>query len=108
MVSLVREDNSKTSISYAKYLYTSEKEIDIPDGIEIDHINDDKMDDRINNFQLLTKADNIKKSHVKKKFVELICPVCKKEFFFDKRNLSSHPNPCCSRHCGGIKSHWKK
>ena len=36
-----------------------------------------------------------------------ICPVCGKEFLFAKRNLSTHPNPCCSRRCGGIKSHWK-
>lgn len=37
--------------------------------------------------------------------VILKCPICGSEFLFEKRNLSSHPNPCCSRRCGGIKSH---
>ena len=33
------------------------------------------------------------------------CPVCHKQFLFEMRNLKSHPNPCCSRKCGGIKAH---
>lgn len=108
IVVLVKEDNSKTSISYAKYLYTSENKQDVPQGFEIDHINNNQMDDRIENFQLLSKADNVRKSHIKEELIEKVCPVCKKRFFFPKRNLATHPNPCCSRHCGGIKSHWAK
>ena len=47
IVILVRNDGSKTSVSYAKYLYTSHYKIDIEEGYEIDHINNDRMDDRL-------------------------------------------------------------
>lgn len=71
---------------------------------EIDHINGDKMDDRIENLQVISKRNNIHKSHTRKEFVELTCPVCGEKFLYEKRNLNTHPNPCCSRKCGGIKS----
>ena len=104
---MVYIDGTKHSMSYAKYLYTSYHKCDIPNGMHVDHINNDKTDDRIENLQVLTEKDNVLKSHVKKEIVERVCPVCKKHFMYEKRNLSTHPNPCCSRHCGGIKSHWK-
>lgn len=74
----------------------------IQSGYEVDHINNDKTDDRLENLQLLTREDNIKKMLLsrKKSLVKLICPICKKEFYFEKRNLSTRPNPCCSRQCG--------
>lgn len=96
------------SMSYAKYLYTSYYEIDIPEGEQVDHINGDKMDDRIENLQVISGTYNRQKDHKRKEMIILICPVCKEEFLFEKRNLSSHPNPCCSRRCGGIKSHWNQ
>jgi hypothetical protein len=96
-----------TSMSYAKYLYTSYYKCDIDKGFEIDHINNNKMDDRIENYQILDKNSNIKKGRKQQELITCICPVCKKEFLFKKRNLLSYPNPCCSRKCGGIKSHWK-
>lgn len=94
------------SMSYAKYLYTSYYEIDIPEGEQVDHINGDKMDDRIENLQVISGTYNRQKDHKHKEMIILTCPVCGEEFLFEKRNLSSHPNPCCSRRCGGIKSHW--
>ncbi|MCQ2754454.1 MAG: HNH endonuclease [bacterium] len=104
--------NSKTkemrSMSYAKYLFTSFHCCDINQGDEIDHINNDKMDDRIENLQVISKGNNIRKSHVNKKMIERECPICHKTFQFPLSNLKSHPNPCCSRKCGGIKSHLKK
>ena len=96
----------KTSMSYAKYLYTSHYKVDIAKGDEVDHINGDRMDDRIENLQVISRKYNIQKDHVIKEMVIRKCPVCGQDFLFDKRNLPSHPNPCCSRRCGGIKSHW--
>lgn len=106
-VAVLHKKNYNTSMSYAKYLYTSYYKCKIAKGYEVDHINNDKMDDRIENLQVISKKNNICKSHSKKEIVELKCPVCKKKFLYEKRNLNSHPNPCCSRKCGGIKSHWK-
>lgn len=104
---MVYWDGTKHSISYAKYLYTSFYCCDIPKGEEIDHINGDKMDDRIENLQRISKEYNMLKDKEGKKMVECVCPVCGTKFIYPKCNLSTHPNPCCSRHCGGIKSHWK-
>lgn len=108
VATLLHENQKLTSMSYAKYLYTSYYKVDIQEGIEIDHINGDRMDDRIENLQAISAEYNRKKDHQIKEMVELICPVCKSKFLYEKRNLSSHPNPCCSRKCGGIKSHWNK
>ena len=105
-VATLHKTNYNTSMSYAKYLYTSHYECDVAKGDEVDHINGDKMDDRIENLQVISRKNNIHKSHTRKEFVELTCPVCGEKFLYEKRNLNTHPNPCCSRKCGGIKSNW--
>ena len=104
---LYKEDGTSITMSYAKYLYTSHYKEDV-DGKEfhIDHINGDKTDDRIENLQKITGKYNRLKDHETRKLSICVCPVCNEEFLFPTRNLSTHPNPCCSRRCGGIKSHW--
>lgn len=107
-VATLRDNNGNmTSMSYAKYLYTSYYKCDVDKENNVDHINGDKMDDRIENLQVISKRYNIQKDHKRREMVIMVYPVCNKEFLFPKRNLSSRPNPCCSRRCGGIKSHWK-
>lgn len=104
MACLYQNDGTRKTISYAKYLYTSYYNCDVADGDHVDHINGDKTDDRIENLQVISKGYNIRKDHVKKEMVVCICPICGTEFLFDKKDLSTHPNPCCSRSCGGKKS----
>ena len=104
MACLYHNDGTRKTISYAKYLYTSHYNCDVADGDHVDHINGDKTDDRIDNLQVISKEYNIKKDHVKKEMIVCVCPICGKEFLFDKKDLSTHPNPCCSRSCGGKKS----
>lgn len=108
VATLMSKDGKMTSMSYAKYLYTSCYKCDIPIGEEIDHINGDKTDDRIENLQKISKEYNLRKDRKGQEMMMCKCPVCGVEFLFPSRNLSTHPNPCCSRRCGGIKSHWKK
>ena len=85
--------------------------------IEIKKINDKNLAKKIckeqgldwnENLQVIAGKYNRQKDHQRKEMVILKCPVCNEEFLFEKRNLSSHLNPCCSRKCGGIKSHWNQ
>lgn len=108
VATLRKADGTMTSMSYAKYLYTSYYECDVADGDQVDHINNDKMDDRIENLQVISRKLNNAKRPVHKEMVLVKCPVCGSNFLIDKRNLPFKKDPCCSRRCGGIKSHWKK
>lgn len=105
VITLRKPSGEMTSLSYAKYLYTSHYRVDIAEGDQVDHINGDKMDDRIENLQVISGTYNRQKDHKRKKMVLRTCPVCNEKFLFPEANLPSHPNPCCSRRCGGIKSH---
>ena len=107
VATLRKPDGTMISMSYAKYLYTSYYHCDVNKNDNVDHINGDKMDDRIENLQVISGKYNRQKDHKSKAMLILTCPVCGKEFLFEKRNITSHPNPCCSKKCGGIKSHWK-
>ena len=50
-VATLRDDKGNmTSMSYAKYLYTSYYKCDVDKENNVDHINGDKMDDRIENL----------------------------------------------------------
>lgn len=105
---LYKSDKTSITMSYAKYLYTSTYREDVDGSVyHIDHINGNRMDDRIENLQRISKTYNERKDAKIAEKVLVTCPVCGSEFFFDKRNLPFRPNPCCSRKCGGIKSHWK-
>ena len=108
VATLRRPDGSMTSMGYAKYLYTSYHRVDIEEGYEVDHINNDKMDDRIENLQVLSALENNRKSKKPERLLNLVCPVCGKPFIYKERYLNSHPEPCCSKHCGAIKGHMKR
>lgn len=94
----------KRFISYAKYLWISANNKEVPVGYEVDHINGNGKDDRIENLQIITKYDNIIKEKVQnnkigKLVVDLVCPICGQTFtkrlILAKRGAKHQPN-CCS------------
>ncbi len=108
-VILVRYDNSRTSTSYARYLMSCHLGRYLGDDEYVDHINDDKLDDRIDNLQILSPAENVSKSS-RKTYLRCICPVCEKEFEVAKKRTflsgcGNKPYQNCSRSCGGRASH---
>lgn len=100
-VILVKDDGSRIGMTLARYLW-EDKYGKVPAGYEIDHINNDKTDDRVENLQLLTRTENLRKERSRHpaRQVILTCPICGVKFPFYVRNLSTHKNPCCSKKCG--------
>lgn len=106
MVYLYNTPKDRSTISYAKYIYGVHLGYEVPEGLEVDHINNDKTDDRLENLQLLTREQN------KKKYVHwyrennnvqttLSCRNCRKLFKIPTRNVrfKNLDTICCSREC---------
>ena len=63
-VSLWKSNEITSIISYARYLKSVQLGYEIPPGLEVDHENNDRTDDRIENLQLLTPEQNRLKEHL--------------------------------------------
>lgn len=57
-VDLYNTNSDRTTISYARYLKSVELGYVVPEGYEVDHKDNDKTNDDINNLQILTEEDN--------------------------------------------------
>lgn len=72
----------------------------------VDHIDNNKLNDSLENLQILSRADNIRKSSKPEQQFRFTCPVCNTDFYRSKRRayLAIHCGKtiCCSQHCGGI------
>jgi hypothetical protein len=76
---------------------------------QVDHKNGDHTDDRVDNFQILTVGDNNRKCRIEQDTkaipVDLVCPICSKDFQMAARNYRFHTKRgrirfSCSRKCG--------
>ena len=108
---LVHADKRRHTVSYARYLMSVHLGRSLGKTEHVDHINDDCLDDRIDNFQLLTPAENAEK-HARllaKRRPSQICPVCAcvftRKLKFVNQALREGRKLCCSRACGGKQSH---
>lgn len=80
---------------------------------QVDHIDNDKLNDTISNLQILTpRENNIKKNEhlgIKSQNIDLICPICGVEFSRTPRQVRykivKGKLITCSRVCGGKMSH---
>jgi hypothetical protein len=105
IVVLRMRDGKLTTKSYARFLYEQEHgEIGDTD-LTVDHVDEDVTNDVLNNFELLTRADNIAKS-ARTEMFKGVCPLCDAPFEKPLRqvrgNLKKNKSgPFCSRHCAG-------
>lgn len=104
---------NKFGTTYARYLFQinhwrSCGEL-ISSDLEVDHINEDRLDDRLGNYQLLTRVENKRKAdslQATKRAVG-VCPVCKT--YFSRLVSSTQLNDiydrrvsCCSKSCSNL------
>lgn len=108
VVVLRLSDGSLTTKSYARFLY-EQANGEIGDiDLTVDHKDEDVTNDVIENFQLLTRADNITKSSGIKMGI-YICPQCDKEFTKSVSQVNANikkgrAGPFCSRYCAGKRN----
>lgn len=116
VVLLIGNNSMRTSTSYARYLLSCKLKRYLSPNEHADHIDGDKLNDVIENLQILSaKENNIKKNiqlGIKKTMITIICPICDKDFIREARNINNKiqqgKTPTCSRSCGGKMSHISK
>lgn len=100
------ENGKRRTQSYPRYMMEQHLGRKLEDWEEVDHINGDHTDDRIENFQLLTKPENIKKSAKKAEWGLYICPICEVDFLASVAVVRGNKKqgkrgPYCSKRCAG-------
>lgn len=99
------------SISFARYLVSVKEGRILAVDEHVDHIDGDNTNDAIDNLQILSPAENNRKSVIQNGLskVEIVfrCPVCKTIMVREAQRvvhkLDKGIVPTCSRRCGYIK-----
>jgi len=108
-VVLYNTPNDRSTISYARYLMCVHLGYILSPELEVDHINDDKTDDRLDNLQVLTAEQNRLKREYNYIMNQQVvygvhCAYCKIPFLLTERDLNAKlakgvEYPFCSRSC---------
>jgi hypothetical protein len=107
-VCLVNKNNRniRKTILYSKYLMNLKENRILSSSEEVDHIDNDKTNDDINNLQIITRKQNKQKydKNNPAKIVKLICPFCSGEFTKKLKNsilvsYNKNKRNFCSRSC---------
>ena len=105
-VILINYGSRVTSISYARYKMSVKHKRFLKPHEHVDHINNDKTDDRYSNLQIVTEEYNrikyaIEVSNGTKNY-RLECPVCGTLFERAANQVDYKETATCSRRCGRI------
>jgi len=93
-------EQTRLSISYARYIYSVYLGRMLFEEETVDHRNDDRMDDRFDNYQILTPSENaLKSARFGIPSVLIICPVCIQAFNKSAKDYNPTIVTCCSRSC---------
>ena len=106
-VILYNSKDDRTTVSYARYLMSVKLKRRLTDNEEVDHINNDKTDDSIENLQILSREENLKKENLRRNIktkIEVNCTFCKNSFIMEARNYRykikiNKTNFFCSKTC---------
>lgn len=109
-VILIHDDGTRKTKSYPKFLLEQKLNRELGSDETCDHIDEDFSNDELDNLQVLTRLDNIKKHTLTIPPAEthtFICPVCRDEatriLSEIRHNLNlGKSGPYCSRKCAGL------
>ena len=106
IVLLYYSDGTRKTMSNARYIIQELLGIELAKDDEIDHINGDSLDDRLENLQIIKRKDHHKKHARKTEWYDFICPACGKQSRKPMRQVKHNwkngkVGPYCSRHCAG-------
>lgn len=106
-VILYNSPDDRSSVSYARYLMAVSLGRYLAEDEHVDHKDDDKTNDVLENLQILTPEENRKKSIKGHTFHDRICPWCKNLFKLEQRQCHKKRKfpPCCSRSCSAKLQH---
>ncbi len=104
------ENGKRTTVSYPKYLLEQKLGRSLLPDETCDHIDGDFANNSLDNLQVLSRVDNIRKHaavHNRAEMICCVCPECDKSFYKPARNIR-HNNlkqqkvgPFCSKSCAG-------
>jgi len=106
IIALRNHTSGHSSISFARFLMSVSLGRVLESHEEVDHINGDRTDDRLENLQIVSgeenRAKSLKERKVTRKEVVLCCPGCGRQF--QKRKNATHLSKggnftSCSRPC---------
>ena len=109
-VIFIDSQGKRRTQSYPRYLMEQHLGRELLPNEHVDHINDDCSDNRIENLQLLSQAENNKKSSFKKMYY-CECPACGKGFeaiasrVEYNQGKQGKAGPYCSKSCAGKMHH---
>lgn len=109
MICLVPIDNKmkRFTMSYARYLLSVKLKRKLKSFETVDHIDGNKINDSLDNLQILSREENTKKYYkdnkISRRKITIVCPICNKKIIknynqtsFGKRIKN---NNYCSREC---------
>lgn len=107
---LVKTKQDRFTTSYSRYVMSVKLGRRLEKFEQVDHINEDKSDDRIDNLQILTNQKNSEKHVIESgksaKTTTLICKACGVDFEILDRELRKALKkdrlPACSKKCAGL------
>jgi hypothetical protein len=110
LVIVINHGDRMQTLSYPKYLMEQHLGRKLLSHETVDHIDGNPLNNDLSNLQILSLADNIRKSHPVATYIELKCKCCGKQFkrreAVHKRNTEVRKvdGPFCSKSCVG-KTH---
>jgi predicted RNA-binding Zn-ribbon protein involved in translation (DUF1610 family) len=106
MIVNVQRGSRRGNMTYARFLMQEHLQRVLGPDEHVDHRNENHLDDRIENLQLLTPAANIRKTRGEITYFEFSCPQCGNPGIQNARHVRSNrkkgrAGPFCGRSCAG-------